>query len=307
MRHALASALRLLGCLLLVFGSLPAAIAAEPQPPAAPGKATFEPRPTTPPLLLEDTGRLILSAAPRETPEQGAQRFAPLARYLSEAIGREIEYRHPGDWGVYRTQMVRGAYDIVFDGPHLTGWRIEHLHYHVLVRFAGDFTFALIARRDNPRVTQAAQVAGRTLCAHAPPNFATSLALALFDNPLRQPKLEITEGWKNIYQGVAGGRCVAGIVPVAELAALDPNAGTVRVLYRSPPYPNQAFSAGPRLSEKERQRLAQALTAPQAEDALRAIRGAYGMQQALVAADNGQYRGLARFLDNEWGFDQTRP
>lgn len=306
MTNVIRLAFRLLIATLLGGLSLQTARAAEPAPRADPGKATYQPRPTAPPLLIE-TGPLVLSAAPRETAEEGQRRFAPLARYLSEALGREIVYRHPGDWGVYRTQMVNGAYAIVFDDPHLTAWRVEHLHYNVLARFAGEFRFVLIARRDNPRVTQLSQLAGRSLCTHAPPNFAATIALALFDNPLRQPAIRATEGWKNIYRGVAEGRCVAGMLPVEELAALDPQGTTMRVLYRSPAYPNQAFSAGPRLTPAEQQRLAQALVAPQAQDALRAIRDAYGMHQGLVAASNAQYQGLARLLDNEWGFGAAQP
>jgi ABC-type phosphate/phosphonate transport system substrate-binding protein len=278
--------------------------AADKPPPAVLTKASYQPSP--PPGARREPPPLVLSAAPRETRDEGVERFAPLAEYLSAVLGRRVEYRHPGDWGVYRTQMLRGAYDIVFDGPHLTGWRVQHLDYHVLARFAGGFEFALIVRRDNARATDIAALNGRTLCAHAPPNFSAAVALALFDNPVRQPAIILTEGWANIFQGVTSGRCESGIIPIDELAQRDPQGLVVRALYRSPSYPNQAFSAGPRLTAAERERLARALTAPEADAALSAIRRHYGMRQQLVTASNAQYHGLARFLEDEWGFDAPR-
>lgn len=293
--------------LALLFAALGASAAAvaDRSAPAQSSRVSYQPGPAavaafTPPAL-------ILSAAPRETPEEGRQRFGPLAEYLGGVLGRRVEYRHPGDWGVYRTQMLRGEYDIVFDGPHLTGWRVRHMNYHVLATFAGGFEFALIVRHDNARAVDVAALGGRTLCTHAPPNFSTAVALSLFDNPARQPAIILSEGWRDIYQGVASGRCEAGILPLDELAVNDPRGLVVRTLYRSPAFPNQAFSAGPRLAPEERARLARALTGPGADAALGAVRWHYGMRQALVAASDEQYFGLARFLENEWGFDAPRP
>ena len=55
---------------------------------------------------------LIFAASPRETPAEGLEVYQPMLDYLSKAIGKKIVYRHPGTWGVYRTEMVRGAYDL---------------------------------------------------------------------------------------------------------------------------------------------------------------------------------------------------
>ena len=289
---------------LLMFAVFSSSVGAADAPPrAAATKTSYQPGPMKPAV---DAAPLVLSAAPRETRAQGIERFAPLASYLSKELGRKVEYRHAGSWGVYRAQMVRGDYDIVFDGPHLTGWRVQHMDYHVLARVAGGFEFALIVRRDNARASKLAQLAGRTLCAHAPPNFSAEVALALFDNPVRQPALLPTDGWENIYRSVESGRCVAGIIPVSDLAARDPDGVVMRTLYRSPAYPNQAISAGPRLSQVEQEWLARVLASPEAGEALRALSVHYGMQQPFVAASDGEYQGLARFLQNEWGFDTAR-
>ena len=69
---------------------------------------------------------LVLSAPPRETAEDGKSIYQPVAEYLSTVIGRRVVYQHPGTWGLYRTTMLRGGYDLVFDGPHFNSYRIEN-------------------------------------------------------------------------------------------------------------------------------------------------------------------------------------
>src|SRR4030065_392505 len=58
------------------------------------------PRPVqaTPTAPLPGEDALVLSAPPRDTPEEGAKRFAPFADYLSQALGRQVVYRHAGNW-----------------------------------------------------------------------------------------------------------------------------------------------------------------------------------------------------------------
>jgi len=61
---------------------------------------------------------LILSAPPRETPEAGNKMYSPIAGYLSEMLGVNVKYIHPGNWLNYQREMRSDKYDIIFDGPH---------------------------------------------------------------------------------------------------------------------------------------------------------------------------------------------
>ncbi len=251
-------------------------------------------------IFSQSADTLVFTAPPRETPEEGEQIYGPIAEYLGKAIGRKIVYKHPGTWGVYRTEMLKGSYDIVFDGPHFNGYRVQKLGHNILVKIPIQHEFVVITRATEP-FSSVQEMAGRIFCAHAPPNLGTLVLLDQFDNPARQPVILNTKGWDNIYKGVISRRCVGGILPAANLDKQDWK-GKVKIVYRSPTLPNQAFSAGTRLSPEEQAKLALALLAPEAAGPTARLRAAYKVGPSFVAADNQEYLGAAKYLKNEWGY-----
>jgi ABC-type phosphate/phosphonate transport system substrate-binding protein len=246
-----------------------------------------------------DTATLVFTSAPRETALEGQQIYGPIATYLSKALGKQVTYRHPGTWGAYRSEMLKGSYDIVFDGPHLNSYRAERLNHNVLVKLPGRHEFVIIVRKDD-KFTSISQMGGRTFCSHAPPNLGALILISQFDNPARQPAILPTDGWDKIYEGVSSGRCAGGILPMANLKKLDANE-SVRVIFKTPGLPNQAFSAGPRLTAQEQTKIAAALTAPEAAQATEKLRAAFKADE-LLSAHNAEYSGIANYLRNEWGY-----
>jgi phosphonate transport system substrate-binding protein len=270
-------------------------------PAPAPAAYARSARPVgTPAVTLAAGAPLVFGAAPRE-PEEAAQRlYRPIAEHLGRALGRPVEFQHTGSWGVYRSRVLRGDYDLVFDDPHLNSYRAEHLGHEVLARLPGSTQYAVIARDD--LVFRGIQkMHGRTFCTLAPPNLGTLVLLALFDNPLRQPVLLNADDWDTVYEGVVSGRCAAGVLPLAIQQRLDPH-GRTRILYFSTELPGQAFSAGPRVNAVERRHIAAALTAPQAAAATAALRAQWRAAGNLVATGNDEYAGLSTYLRDEWGF-----
>jgi ABC-type phosphate/phosphonate transport system substrate-binding protein len=285
-------------------GTTGACLAAEPSANAAPAntKASFAPaapNDTHPGARAGDAQTLVFAAAPRESTQEGQQIYTPIAAYLSKALGKRVVYRHPGTWGAYRSEMLKGNYDIVFDGPHFNSYRAEKLQHHVLVKLPGRHEFAVIVRKGE-KFTSLAQMGGRTFCTHAPPNLGALILLSQFDNPSRQPSIIPTDGWEKIYAGVMSGRCAGGILPLANLKKLDAHEDT-RVLFKTTALPNQAFSAGPRLTAEEKARVAAALTAPEAAVATEKLRAAFKAEQ-LVATNDAEYQGIAQYLRSEWGY-----
>lgn len=251
------------------------------------------------PLRATASEPLIFSAPPRESTEESARIYQPIAEHLSEVLGKQVVYRHPGSWGIYRSRMLANAYDLVFDGPHFNAFRTEKLGHTVLVKADGMFELALIVR-ENYHFVSVQRMAGHAFCAHAPPNLGTLALLDLFDNPARQPAIVTRDSWEAIYQGVVGGQCVGGMLPVAQLEKLGRD-GKTRVVYKTPPLPNQAFSAGPRLSPDERERVTDALLSPRGKNALDRLRAAHTIS-GFAPTSNEQYQGLSTYLRNEWGF-----
>lgn len=243
---------------------------------------------------------ITFSAPPRDNEIEARRRFEPVAQYLSTALGKKVVYRHPSSWDVYQGEMQKGVYDIVFDGPHFNGWRIAKLQHSIVAKVPGDLSQAVFVPRAS-NIESIKQLTGRRICAHAPPNLGTLVLQRAFDNPMRQPVIVVVEGFQNIYQSLLDGKCQAAVLPTHQLGKFDAG-GDTRVVHRSAPLPNQAFSAGPRLSETDRTRLTAALLAPEAEGPTAKMREAYTGGKSFVPASNTEYVGLADFLKNEWGY-----
>lgn len=248
----------------------------------------------------EELGAIVFSAPPRESFQVGKDTYEPIAEYLTKALGKKVVYSHPGTWGVYRTKMVQGSYDLVFDGPHFNSYRADKLSHNILVKIPGSRDFAIIVKK-GANFDSVLRLAGRTFCTHAPPNLGTLILFSQFTNPARQPVIINTKGWKSIYDGVMSGQCVAGILPGANLRKYD-TAGSAKILFRSPAMPDQAFSAGPRLSPEEQTKIAQVLVSPDGARATEKLRTRFRGGNSLAVANNNEYKGIAEFLKDEWGY-----
>jgi ABC-type phosphate/phosphonate transport system substrate-binding protein len=247
-----------------------------------------------------DADTLIFTSAPRESAVDGAKIYGPVADYLGKVLGKKVVYRHPGTWGAYRSEMLRGDYDIIFDGPHFNSYRVEKLNHNVLVRLPGLHGFTVVTRKTE-KYTALTQMGGRSFCTHAPPNLGTLVLISQFDNPSRQPYLITMDGWENIYKAVMSGRCVGAVLPGGQLKKLDKD-DSLRVVYKTPTMPPNAISAGPRLTLDEQAKISAALLAPEADRPLEALRASWKITEKLVATNNQEFVGIADYLKSEYGY-----
>lgn len=249
---------------------------------------------------------IIFAAPPRETAKVGEATYGPIADYLSKSIGIHVIYRHPPDWPTYIERMQHDAYDLVFDGPHFVSWRIAKRGHVPLVKLPGSLDFVVITRRDNPAVTELSDLAGRAICGHAPPNLATLTLQAQFPNPTRQPMIIATEGFLNAFKGVIEKHCDGAVLPSKIYARLDQGKyeGATRVLFKSRPVPQQAFTASRRIPPEIRQKIIQALLAPDARKPTAKLRQRFAGGQSFLAATAADYQGLDALLKGIWGFNR---
>lgn len=250
---------------------------------------------------------LVLASPPRETPEEGELIYRPIAEYLSKVTGKRVVYKHPRTWGVYRTEMLNGGYDIVFDGGHFAGYRALMLNHNVVAKVPAPQQFVVIVRK-NENVTDMAELAGETFCSPPQPNQGALVALSQFNNPAEQPVIVPVTGnfWPAVYNGVVDGHCKAGVIVLSNLEKLD-KVGATKIVFKAPPQPNQAFTVGPRISPQDRMRIADALTSSEAAKPTEKLRERFQIGDRLVAATNEEYVALAELLRKEWGFYQENP
>ena len=283
------------------------AVAAESPSPkdAANTKVAFraETTNTAPAFRLTENNELVLSAAPREEGADAEAIYGPVAAYLSTVLGKKVVFKHAGNWGVYQGLMQKGAYDIVFDGPHFNSWRVERAQHNVLVKIPGEHVFVVLVRKENDKVRDIKQLAGRTICAHAPPNLGTLTALNEFSNPARQPIIVNTDGWKEIYQGMLANKCVASVIPLKAMEKFEKETGQrSKIVFRGATLPDNAVSAGPRLSAQDQEKVTRALLSPEGEQATAKLRAKYASSKPFSAANNKEFAGLGAYLRNEWGY-----
>jgi len=153
--------------------------------------------------------------------------YGPIADFLSAKTGHTFTYKHPDNWLSYMKEMRMGEYDLAFDGPHFVSWRIAALQHTPLVRLPGKLEFVVISRKDNAKVTKIQDLAGKPICGHAPPNLATLTMQDQFQNPSRQPRIEVVRGFKNVYNAMVAGKCEAAVIPAKVYKKL--NKGDYRV------------------------------------------------------------------------------
>ena len=271
-------------------------------------KVSFAPAASSSPALLERsaggaetaTTQYVFSAPPRENAQAAAEIYGPIADYLSRVTGKTVVYRHPGNWIGYQSDMRKGEYDLVFDGPHLNAWRAANLQHNILVKAPGDHTFVVAVRKNDDKIRELKQLAGRPVCGMSPPNLGTLTVLNEFDNPLRQPIINNTDGWEQIYTGLRSGRCMAAILPARNLAKYDANGEATRVVFKAKAYPNQALSAGPRVSPEDQAKIARAMTLPDARTATAKLREIYALSGDFQAANKSEFASAAAILKDSW-------
>ncbi len=252
-----------------------------------------------------DSDTLVFSAPPRETPAEGVKIYKPIADYLSRVIGKKIIYKHPGNWLSYQTEMLRGGYDLIFDGPHFNSWRIAKLRHNTLARISEAHIITVIVNKNNSRIKNIKQLVGRKVCGLNPSNLGMLALLDRFDNPMRQPMIIDRLSWRNVYEGVViDKKCDAGILPLANLKKYDASRRFSRIVFKTKALPNQAFSAGPRISPDDQARIATALTSSGADAVTSELRTAYGTDSRLVPASKKEYAGIDVYLKDVWGYER---
>jgi ABC-type phosphate/phosphonate transport system substrate-binding protein len=209
---------------------------------------------------------LILSAPPRETPEEGMKMYGPIAQHLSKLLGVSVTYKHPGNWMRYQREMRNDKYDIIFDGPHFISWREEHLGHKAIIKLPGKLQFVLVTDKVNDKFKKSKDLIGKNICGISPPNLSTLSVLDHYRNPVRQPVIKgIKGGMGKVYKSLAKRdkkRCDAAVLRTAfynkKLSAEQ--RAKVKTLFKSKAMPNQGVSVSRRISPELRLRIQTSLT-----------------------------------------------
>ncbi len=248
--------------------------------------------PGIPATAINDAGNFIFGAPPGDGFEEEVAKYEPIAEHLSRVTGKRFVYRYSADWLSYSKNMAGGVYDVVFDGPAFTGWRIDRMSHTPLVKLPDDVVFVVITRADGG-IGQLKHLAGHRVCTVAPPDVGALALLSQFNNPARQPMIVEAKSWQEAHKGLMDGKCTASIMSQRNLETIESE--TVKVVYRYRPLPNYAFSAGPRIAPEMKGKIRDALLSVSGKTATAKLRASHGAGD-FVPATPAEYAGLGRLL-----------
>jgi ABC-type phosphate/phosphonate transport system substrate-binding protein len=98
------------------------------------------------------------------------------------------------------------------------------------------------------------------------------------------------------------GRCQATVIPKTNRDKFDPGGTLTKLVHTFGPFPNQAFTAGPRVTPELKRAVQQALLAPQGQANMGRLRDRFTNGAELVAADDAEFADVSRVLDRAIGF-----
>ena len=245
------------------------------------------------------------TAPPRESEQRGIEIYQPIAEYLTIITGEKFVYKYPGNWTEYSRGMRNQEYDLAFDGPHFVSWRIKHIDHDAIAKLPQLHIWRVIVRSDSNDIQTLDDLVGKKVCAPKSPNFGMLTMMSHYPNPDREPIHVITKGWKDGFNAVVQGKCVATVLPKTNHRKFDPELSRTRAIHTHLPYPNQAFTAGPDLTPELKEKIIDGLLSEDGQIALLNLRERFTRGEKLVSVDNEEYEGISMVLKRAGNFLDT--
>lgn len=257
-------------------------------------------------LTLSQTvsAELIMSAPPRESLERGKELYEPIAKKLSEILGQTVVYEQPNGWADYSKKMRSDHYDIVFDGPHFTAWRVKNLKHMPVATLPGHLGFVLVASTDEPNINTPRDLVGKRICGMVSPHLATDMIYDLYKNPVLQPEIhEVSGGMMRMYEAFKAGECKATIFRDNVYKNLpQADRDKLKIIARTRKLPNQTFTVSTRLKNNASS-IAEFLTSKDGAIVADSLLGRYSKNnKKLLQTQPNKFVGAEEILQDVWGW-----
>ncbi len=251
-----------------------------------------------------DDDTIVFSTAPTHSKDETIKLYTPLMRYLSEVTGKKFVIDPAANFVEYSVRMRLDKYDMVFDGPHLTGWRMANMDHTPIVRFPGTIKIVVAAKKESSINSMADLEGGYArVCAFASPNMLTMAFLSHFPNPIRQPHLIRTQGFKGLLKCIKGNHAEAVVLRDKLWGKLsdEDKAGLKLIAEPERGYPERTFTVSPKIGESLRNQIAEAMMSEDGQKVSQALLEAF-KKKNFIPAKSEEYDGLDLLLRPVWGF-----
>ena len=252
---------------------------------------------------------LIFSAPPRGSEAKERATYEPLVKAISKAIGVNVQYVYPQNFIQYSVNMQKGHYDIVFDGPHFSEWRKVNLNHTILVNLPENLQFFVVTPKGRVHVNSLHDLVYQTICAQVTPQLGTLMLLQNYYQTATEPQLHLVRGEDKVFTEFTSGKCTAAVLRDKTYFKMPPaDRAAYKVIYTSPMAPNDAITAGPKVSLEQRKILVALLTNPDAMKVAAPIFERFSRNAiAFNVANPDQFKGLDQLLQLAFGWDSINP
>ena len=244
----------------------------------------------------------IISSSPSLPRQLSEQAFLPLVELLTRTTGGEFIYEYAGNWPGYVKNMRQSRYHVMFDEPHLVGWRVEHLNHVPLIKLSGTLKFVIITRHDDDAIVQLDDLAGHRVCGRVAPGMDSLILFSQFQNPSRQPYLmpvhDAEDGYRNLLQE----KCRGAVLRSRLYDRLSGGGRETQILFLSKPFSNWALSADSVVPLDTRDQIKRVILDPGNRGVTSRLRGILATQHEIQSTEGPEYAGYGDLLRDFWGF-----
>ena len=251
-----------------------------------------------PAVEAEDT--LIFSTAPTHSAKKTLEIYGPLVEYLSHVTGKKVEIKTATTFVDYNNNLQKNNYQILFDGPHFVGWRMDKFGHVPVARLPGYIRIVVVVKKDS-NITTMDQLSGQRVCSFPSPNMLTMAFFEYYTNPIRQPVPVPAKGFKGLEKCLERNDVVAAVLRDKMWAKMK-NKDQFKILFAPQnAYPERTFSVSPGIDPDTRKKITYALLSAEGQPYLQDLLTTF-KRDRLVPARPGEYQDLGLLLAPVWGF-----
>lgn len=225
------------------------------------------------------------------------QAYQPLADYLSEKTGQTIKLKAHANFLTYWSAMRMGkGFDLVLDAAHFTDYRIQKRQYQVLAKLPDSVSFSIVTGEDD-LIFDIDELVLKKVATMISPSAGAIRLLALFPDPMRQPRIVYASDSLDAAQRVIDHQAFAAIIP----SALVSNFETLNTVMTTEPMPHMGFSASPTVPPEVRASIKNALLNANKTEQGRAMLKKLNFT-SFEPATAQTYRGYSTLLEHVIGY-----
>ncbi|MBI5892777.1 MAG: phosphate/phosphite/phosphonate ABC transporter substrate-binding protein [Deltaproteobacteria bacterium] len=253
--------------------------------------------------------RIVLGVVPFQSPSKSAEMFIPLADYLTNKTGINIEFAVARDFKVYQERLEKGEYDITFSNPFQYVVARSKAGYTAFAKVAKEpFTGIILVRKDSG-IKRIEDLNGKSIAFAYPTAWAAAVQTRKW---LKEKyKIDYYKDMKPLFVGSHDSAILAVFTRMVDAAGAIPHEfetmdehvkNDLVVIGETPPHPQMPFAYHPRVSSLAVLKIKNALlaldkTTPENRKVLEALG-----RDSFEAANDKEYN-VVRKLADEYSKD----